>query len=1277
MPLQGRVVRLEGGLDLVTPKSLVKPGSFLDCLNYEYIDEAGPRRTEGYRMFDGAHIPAEEELYFLRSDDPSSDITGLANKAGIYLFNALSSTTVPFGIYVGSWQNGSLDERYIVYIRLNPEYEPTINGAVFTEPVLIANFGFYTLVGPPAKLSSFTGTLPSVTPFIPEFPAEHQLSSRNMAGYWRRINKVMSTCGVDQANGPYPMSTYNRSLGSTMPGSARTISGLHYFNDKAYAVADTLQMRVTSTGSVKEIKVGDILYSDTADSTFGNLVGLVTQVNKYSGNWLDAGGVQAYVDYYDITNRESVTESIGTHTTQDVWRAPFNSGFVDRSSTGVTPILRLQRDPSQQYGAYEERRTPNSNHTRAMLLRSFTEKVAADAQMVAHIKLVGGSTTVNFTTPPVIQITGGGGYGCTAEAIISDTGSLLAVRVTNPGRGYTTAPTVAYSGGGGTYTGVLTAYLMDYRHSGWKEINTGWVIPFQNGDSQSDYLTKVDRGRRATSQNTTYSSTSYTATPRFVMTGLDFSGAVTQAASAGWASTTNPWADAVTAVDADSIGWGVRALNFTSSGSSQTLGFTNFNGIQNTLPENAIIRGITAKVYWVTSGTGFNTTSSSNIPTCKMRGALFKTSANEDSPAARTETRLGNIEEVAILPSIVNGSAQTTTFGGSANLWGTDLKYQDIIDPRFGFALDIFITRAGGYSWTDFAWAIDKIELTIQYQDPTIKYYFSDGSGNIVSADLVDYVITGGSFRNRDAKGFLQVANLTQYATTALVATANRTIDTGWSMYTSSGLVGKVAEASGRMSFNSLDGSYSMSQENSRYQFLQANFYAADDWESIYGVSGAGRAWQFDGQYFQRIYAYNPSQTDADTLDKPRHIEKLGDRLALGYATGLVDLSVNNQPTNFDGLFGAAEIGVGDRITGFSNLQGQTLAVFCENKVMGIRDSGGFSLTTLVPTSGAIEYTVKSIGDRVIFTGNRGISTLDQSQKYGDFEGSRLSYAVNPWLLPRLTTRGTGVSGTAALSGIVEAYVVRSKNQYRIWFKDGIQLVMTLVGPEQTPVFTFMQYFVPRHGVIQDEYISGRIAPLGLCSVVDSSGKERVLFSLDLWGSQETTGGENLLTGALALAGFVYEAEQGWSYVCNNKAVAIPAYILTNHVFGDNPFMKWSMRKMRVEGASRGNADLCASVNHDYNYPVPGVNKQVDFSIPDADAIGLPTDYGAGSDMVNVRDTGRVLNLRIDNYTSSNFNSGWSLTGPDGNTLRGTTSPMPPHYLQLLMLQFEEGGMDA
>ena len=116
---------------------------------------------------------------------------------------------------------------------------------------------------------------------------------------------------------------------------------------------------------------------------------------------------------------------------------------------------------------------------------------------------------------------------------------------------------------------------------------------------------------------------------------------------------------------------------------------------------------------------------------------------------------------------------------------------------------------------------------------------------------------------------------------------------------------------------------------------------------------------------------------------------------------------------------------------------------------------------------------------------------------------------------------------------------------------------------------------------------------------------------------------------------------------------------------------------MRVEGASRGNADLCASVNHDYNYPVPGVNKQVDFSIPDADAIGLPTDYGAGSDMVNVRDTGRVLNLRIDNYTSSNFNSGWSLTGPDGNTLRGTTSPMPPHYLQLLMLQFEEGGMDA
>ncbi len=1277
MPLQGRVVRLEGGLDLVTPKSLVKPGSFLDCLNYEYIDESGPRRTEGYRMFDGAQVPAEDELYFLRSNDASSDVTGLANKAGIYLFNALSSTTVPFGIYVTSWRNGALDERYLVYIRLNPEHEPTINGAVFTEPVTLPNFAFFSIVAPPAKLSTFTGTLPLVTPFIPEFPTENQLSARNMAGYWRRINKVFATCGVDSANGPYPMSTFNRSLGSTMPGAARNICGLHYFNDKAYAVADTLQMRVTATGSVEEIKPGDILFSDTATTAFGNLVGLVTKVNKNSGDWLNVGGVQAFVDYYDITNRESVTEDIVGHVTEGVWRAPFNSGFIDRSSTGVNQTLRLQRDPSQQYVAFEERRTPNSNHTNAMLLRSFTEKVAANAQMVAHIKLVGGSTTVNFTTPPVIQITGGGGYGCTAEAVISNTGALLAVRVTNPGRGYTSAPTVAYSGGGGTYTGVLTAYLMDYRHSGWKELNTGWIIPFQNGDSQSDYLSKVDRNRGATSQNTTYTSTSYTATPRFAMTGLDYSGAVTQAASAGWSSTSNPWADAVTAIDANSIGWGVRALNFTSSGSSQTLGFTNFNGIQNTLPENAVIQGITCKVYWVTSGTGFNTSSTSNIPTCKMRCALFKTSQNADDPAARTETRLGNIEEIAIAPSIVNGSAQTTTFGGSANLWGTDIKYADIIDPRFGFGFDIFITRAGGYSWTDFAWAIDKIEITVQYQNPTIKYYFSDGSGNIVSADLVDYVITGGSFRNRDAKGFLQVANLTQYATTALVATANRTIDTGWSMYASSGLTAKVAEASARMSFNSLDGQYLLMQENSRYQFLQANFFASDDWEAIYGVSGAGRAWQYDGQYFQRIYAYNPSQADADSLDKPRHIARVADRLALGYATGLADLSVAGAPTNFDGFFGAVELGVGDRITGFSTLQGQTLAVFCENAVMGIRDSGALSMSTLVPTSGAIEYTVKNIGDRVIFTGNRGISTLDQSQKYGDFEGSRLSYAVNPWLLPRLTTRGTGVSGTAALSGIVEAYVVRSKNQYRLWFKDGMQLVMTLVGPEQIPVFTFMQYFVPRHGVIQDEYISGRIAPLGLCSVVDSSGKERVLFSLDLYGSQEATGGENMLTGALALAGYVYEAEQGWSYVCNNKAVAIPAYVVTNHVFGDNPFMKWSLSKMRVEGAARGNADLCASVNHDYNLPVPGTNKQVDFSIPDADVVGLPTDYTAGSDMVNVRDTGRVLNLRVDNYTSSNFNSGWSLVGPDGNTMRGTNSPMPPHYLQLLMIQFAEGGMDA
>ncbi len=58
----------------------------------------------------------------------------------------------------------------------------------------------------------------------------------------------------------------------------------------------------------------------------------------------------------------------------------------------------------------------------------------------------GGS---GYTTAPTVAITGGGGTGATATAIVSG-GSVTGITITNPGSGYTSKPTVTLTGGGGT-----------------------------------------------------------------------------------------------------------------------------------------------------------------------------------------------------------------------------------------------------------------------------------------------------------------------------------------------------------------------------------------------------------------------------------------------------------------------------------------------------------------------------------------------------------------------------------------------------------------------------------------------------------------------------------------------------------------------------------------------------------------------------------------------------------------------------------------------------------
>lgn len=65
------------------------------------------------------------------------------------------------------------------------------------------------------------------------------------------------------------------------------------------------------------------------------------------------------------------------------------------------------------------------------------------------ISVVLSSGGTGYTTAPTVAFTGGGGTGASATAVVED-GVVTSVMITNIGSGYTTPPTVAFTGGGGT-----------------------------------------------------------------------------------------------------------------------------------------------------------------------------------------------------------------------------------------------------------------------------------------------------------------------------------------------------------------------------------------------------------------------------------------------------------------------------------------------------------------------------------------------------------------------------------------------------------------------------------------------------------------------------------------------------------------------------------------------------------------------------------------------------------------------------------------------------------
>jgi hypothetical protein len=103
---------------------------------------------------------------------------------------------------------------------------------------------------------------------------------------------------------------------------------------------------------------------------------------------------------------------------------------------------------------------------------------------VASISIVAAGQ--DYTSAPTISFSGGGGSGVTATAAISS-GTISSITITANGSGFTAAPTVSFSGGGGT-SATATASIMSAldilgisvnRGNSWMSLGYTYFTEFQ------------------------------------------------------------------------------------------------------------------------------------------------------------------------------------------------------------------------------------------------------------------------------------------------------------------------------------------------------------------------------------------------------------------------------------------------------------------------------------------------------------------------------------------------------------------------------------------------------------------------------------------------------------------------------------------------------------------------------------------------------------------------------------------------------------------------------
>jgi len=221
-----------------------------------------------------------------------------------------------------------------------------------------------------------------------------------------------------------------------------------------------------------------------------------------------------------------------------------------------------------------------------------------------------------------------------------------------------------------------------------------------------------------------------------------------------------------------------------------------------------------------------------------------------------------------------------------------------------------------------------------------------------------------------------------------------------------------------------------------KYEFVTYNFTGTSGGIAMYGVNKVGKGFSYDGTAFIKI-------NTGMTTDVPEHVIAHKNHLFFSFPGGSVQHSSIRAPLQWSPITGAAEIALGDEVSGFSMEIKEVMSIFTRNDTYMLygSSSADWQLNRFHQGSGAIPYTMQKM-DQTFFLDDRGITSIFTVQYYGDFNAAVASSNIDPYIQQK--------KDNAILS-----MKVREKNQYRLFFDDKTGLIMTYVNRQNIGIMPF------------------------------------------------------------------------------------------------------------------------------------------------------------------------------------------------------------------------------